>query len=284
MVPTHYPGIIPGDCECATMATSDKINESTLAFWQNVYATALIHGPDHLVLVARVGEYSGFWSADSFIAGMGLTIQKSNSSSMNTLATAILDFDPNTAIDGSLPMATDDEDLQRLVDGIATDIFGKGPIEWSTLRRLISTDGVVRRNSGKDDFNVIEYARDVLATRQGFIAERRDYYGEQTDEMRCAIVEAGYGDLLTKKAQEKAGEAVVGVKPDGPITPEPTDPDKGIWEAIAIIERVMSGDRKCLKAGYFVQEMRKAVDNFANFEESWQIQQAFVDSAEHADS
>lgn len=250
------------------MATSETINKSTLAFWQNVYTTALIHGPDHLVLVARVGEYAGFWSADRFIDGMGVTIHKSNSSSMNTLATAILDFDPNTAIDGSLPMATDNEDLQRLVDGIAADIFGTGPVEWSTLRRLISTDGVVKRNSGKDDFNVVEYARDVLATRQGFITERRDYYGEQTDEMRCAISEAGYGHLLTEGAVQKVADAVVGVKPDGPIVAEPTDPDKGIWEAIAIIERVMTGDRKCHKEAYFVQEMAKAVDNFENFRNS----------------
>jgi len=242
------------------MATSETINESTLAFWQNVYATALIHGPDHLVLVARVGEYSGFWSADRFIADMGLTIQKSNSSSMNTLATAIL------APGGLYGEVRDDESLRCCVDGIATDIFGEGPVEWSTLRRLISTDGVVKRNSGEDDFNVIEYASEVLATRQGFIAQRRDYFGEQTDEMRCAIVEAGYGDLLTKKAQEKAGKAVVGVKPDGPIEAEPTDPDKGIWTALETINRVMTGDRKCHKVAYFVQEMRKAVDNFENFE------------------
>ena len=49
----HYPGIIPGD-GLNIMATSEKINKSTLAFGQNVYTTALIHGPDHLVLVARV--------------------------------------------------------------------------------------------------------------------------------------------------------------------------------------------------------------------------------------
>ena len=97
------------------MATSSTINKSTLAFWQNVYTTALIHGPDHLVLVARVGEYAGFWSADRFIDGMGVTIHKSNSSSMNTLATAILATVPD--------MATDNEDLQRLVDGIPADIF-----------------------------------------------------------------------------------------------------------------------------------------------------------------
>ena len=247
--------------------TDSTINKDTLAFWQNVYTTALIHGPDHLVLVARVGEYSGFWSADRFIAEMGMTIHKSNSSSMNTLATAIFDFDPNTVIDGSLPTATDDKDLQRIVDGIATDIFGEnGPVEWSTLRRLISTDGVVKRNTGKDDFNVIEYARDVLATRQGFITDRRDYYGEQTDEMRCAISEAGYGHLLTESAAQKVADAVVGVKPDGPIVAEPTDPDKGIWEAIATVNRVMTGDRKCHKVMYFVQEMRKAVANFENFE------------------
>ena len=254
----HYPGIIPGD-GLNIMATSEKINKSTLAFWQNVYTTALIHGPDHLVLVARVGEYAGFWSADRFIAEMGTTIHKSNSSSMNTLATAILETVPTAA--------TDDEDLQRLVDGIATDIFGEnGPVEWSTLRRLISTDGVVTRNSGKDDFNVIEYASRVLATRQGFIAERRDYFGEQTDEMRCAISEAGYGHLLTEGAVQKVADAVVGVKPDGPIVAEPTDPDKGIWEAIAIIDRVMMGDRKCHKVAYFVQEMAKVVDNFETFE------------------
>jgi hypothetical protein len=257
IVSTHYPGIIPGD-GVNIMTTSSTINKSTLAFWQNVYTTALIHGPDHLVLVARVGEYSGLWSADRFIAEMGTTVQKSNSSSMNTLATAILETVPTAA--------TDDEDLQRLVDGIAADIFGEGPVEWSTLRRLISADGVVKRNSGKDDFNVIEYASRVLATRQGFIAERRDYYGEQTDEMFCAIVEAGYGDLLTDKAQGRAGEAVVGVKPDGPIVAEPTDPDKGIWEAIAIINRVMTGDRKCHKVAFFVQEMVKAVGNFETFE------------------
>jgi len=29
---------------------------------------------------------------------------------------------------------------------------------------------------------------------------------------------------------------------------------------------VMTGDRKCHKVAYFVQEMRKAVDNFENFE------------------
>ena len=242
------------------MATSSTINKSTLAFWQNVYTTALIHGPDHLVLVARVGEYAGFWSADRFMDGMGVTIHKSNSSSMNTLATAILATVPDTA--------TDNEDLQRLVDGIATDIFGTGPVEWSTLRRLISTDGVVKRNSGKDGFNVIDYARDVLATRQSFIAAGRDYYGEQTDEMRCAISEAGYGDLLTEGAVQKVTDAVVGVKPDGPIVAEPTDPDKGIWEAIATIERVMTGDRKCHKEAYFVQEMAKAVDNFENFRNS----------------
>lgn len=244
------------------MATSNDINKSTLAFWQNVYTTALIHGPDHLVLVARVGEYTGFWSADRFMDGMGVTIHKSNSSSMNTLATAILD-----TVHGEYH-ATDNEDLQRLVDGIATDIFGTGPVEWSTLRRLISTDGVVKRNSGKDDFNVIEYARDVLATRQGFITERRDYYSEQTDEMRCAISEAGYGHLLTEGAVQKVADAVVGVKPDGPIVPEPTDPDKGIWEAIAIIERVMTGDRKCHKVAYFVQEMARATADFENFQES----------------
>jgi len=243
------------------MATSSTINKSTLAFWQNVYTTALIHGPDHLVLVARVGEYAGFWSADRFIDGMGVTIHKSNSSSMNTLATAILATVPDTA--------TDNEDLQRLVDGIATDIFGTtGPVEWSTLRRLISTDGVVKRNSGKDDFNVIEYASRVLATRQGFITAGRDYYGEQTDEMRCAISEAGYGHLLTEGAVQKVADAVVGVKPDGPIVPEPTDPDKGIWEAIAIIERVMTGDRKCHKVAYFVQEMARATADFENFQES----------------
>lgn len=245
------------------------IKSDTLTYWRNVYTTALIHGPDHLVLVARVGEYSGLWEADRFIDAMGMTIQKSNSSSMNTLATAILEYDPPTEDDQSLPMATDDEDLERLVDGIATDIFGEdGPVEWSTLRRLISTDGVVKRNTGKDDFNVIEYARDVLATRQGFIAERRDYFGDQTEEMRCAIVEAGYGDLLTEKAAEKAANAVVGVKPDGPVAPEPTDPDKGIWEAIATIRRVMDGDRKCHKVAYFIQEMGKAVDEFENFEAS----------------
>jgi hypothetical protein len=249
------------------MAASKNINESTLAFWQNVYTTALIHGPDHLVLVARVGEYTGFWSADRFIDGMGVTIHKSNSSSMNTLATAILDSGA-LGCGPSLPMATDNEDLQRLVDGIATDIFGEGPVEWSTLRRLISTDGVVKRNSGKDGFNVIEYASRVLATRQGFIAAGRDYYGEQTDEMRCAISEAGYGDLLTEGAVQKVADAVVGVKPDGPIVPEPTDPDKGIWEAIAIIERVMTGDRKCHKVAYFVQEMARATADFENFQES----------------
>jgi len=241
------------------------IKSDTLTYWRNVYTTALIHGPDHLVLVARVGEYSGLWEADRFIDAMGVTIQKSNSSSMNTLATAILGYaGRKTAYD----MATDNEDLKRLVDGIATDIFGGGPVEWSTLRRLISTDGVVKRNTGKDDFNVIEYARDVLATRQGFVAERRDYFGEQTDEMRCAIVEAGYGDLLTEKAAEKAANAVVGVRPDGPVAPEPTDPDKGIWEAIATIRRVMEGDRKCHKVAYFIQEMGKAVDEFENFEAS----------------
>ena len=65
---------------------------------------------------------------------------------------------------------------------------------------------------------------------------------------------------------QKVADAVVGVKPDSPIEAEPTDPDKGIWEAIAIIERVMTGDRKCHKVAYFVQEMAKVVDNFETFE------------------
>ena len=244
------------------MATSETLNESTLAFWQDVYTKAAIHSPDHVVMVANLGQWAGFWDADRFIAGLGFTIQKSNSSSMNTLSEAILNYAGQT-----MPIAQNDEDLLAQVDGITEIIFGDGPVEWSTLRRLISTDGVVKRNMWDEDgFDVVSYARDVLTTRQGFIAERRDYYGEQTDEMRCAIVEAGYGDLLTKKAQEKAREAVVGVKPDGPIEAEPTDPDKGIWTALETITRVMTGDRKCHKVGYFVQEMRKAVDNFENFE------------------
>ena len=243
------------------MATSETLNESTLAFWQDVYTKAAIHSPDHVVLVANLGQWAGFWDADRFIAELGFTVQKSNSSSMNTLSEAILNYAGQT-----MPIAQDNEGLLAQVDGITAIIFGDGPVEWSTLRRLISTDGVVKRNLGDEDgWDVASYARDVLATRQGFISEGRDYFGDQTGEMRAAISEAGYGDLLSKSGKAKVAETVHGDKADAPVEAAPKDPDAGIWQAMETLNRVMSGERKCHKEAFFVQEMAKVADNFENF-------------------
>jgi hypothetical protein len=239
------------------MATSETINESMLGFFQRVYHRASVRNADHLVLVANFGQWAGFWSADRFITDMGYAVPASNHSSMNTLTEALLDGDV------SRPKGA--EDLLDLVDGFAEAIFGDTSPEWSTLRRLISTDGVVKRaTAATDPFDVQTFAHDVLAVRQGFITEGRDYFGNQTDEMCAAIAEAGYGDLLSTKGTERSVEAY-GEKADGSIDPEPTDPDKGIWTALETINRVMTGDRKCHKEAYFVQEMAKTVDNFENF-------------------
>lgn len=240
------------------MATSETINESMLGFFQRVYHRASVRNADHLVLVANFGQWAGFWSADRFITDMGYVVPASNHSSMNTLTEALLD--------GDVSRPKDAPALLDLVDGFAEAIFGDTSPEWSTLRRLISTDGVVKRaTAATDPFDVQTFAHDVLAVRQGFITEGRDYFGNQTDEMCAAIAEAGYGDLLSTKGTERSVE-VYGEKADGSIDPEPTDPDKGIWTALETINRVMTGDRKCHKVAYFVQEMRKTVDNFENFE------------------
>jgi hypothetical protein len=240
------------------MATSETINESMLGFFRNVYRMSSVRNADHLVLVANFGQWAGFWSADRFITDMGYAIPASNHSSMNTLTEALLD--------GDVSRPKDAQALLDLVDGFAGVIFGDTSTEWSTLRRLISTDGVVKRaTAATDPFDVQTFAHDVLAVRQGFISEGRDYFGNQTDEMCAAIAEAGYGDLLSTKGTERSVEAY-GEKADGSIDPEPTDPDKGIWTALETINRVMTGDRKCHKVAYFVQEMRKTVENFETFE------------------
>ena len=255
------------------MATSETINESMLGFFQNVYHMSSVRNADHLVLVANFGQWAGFWSADRFITEMGYAIPASNHSSMNTLTDALLD--------GDVSRPKDAQGLLDLVDGFAGAIFGDTSTEWSTLRRLISTDGVVKRaTAATDPFDVQTFAREVLAVRQGFIEEGRDYFGNQTDEMCAAIAEVGlvldpktgevvqpgiYAHLLSKKGKERSVEEY-GDKVDGSIDPEPTDPDKGIWTALETINRVMTGDRKCHKVAYFVQEMRKAVDNCENFE------------------
>jgi len=241
------------------MATSETINESMLGFFQKVYRLSSVRNADHLVLVANFGQWAGFWSADRFIAEMGYDVPKSNHSSMNTLTEALLD--------GDVSRPKDAQALLDLVDGFADAIFGDGATEWSTLRRLISTDGVVKRaTAATDPFDVQTFAREVLAVRQGFIEEGRDYFGNQTDEMCAAISEAGFGHLLSKKGAERAVEEY-GDKGDADsVEREPTDPDKGIWTALETITRVMSGDRKCHKVAYFVQEMRKAVADFETFE------------------
>lgn len=240
------------------MATSETINESMLGFFRNVYHMSSVRNADHLVLVANFGQWAGFWSADRFITDMGYAIPASNHSSMNTLTEALLD--------GDVSRPKDAQALLDLVDGFAGVIFGDTSTEWSTLRRLISTDGVVKRaTAATDPFDVQTFAHDVLAVRQGFITEGRDYFGNQTDEMCAAIAEAGYGDLLSTKGTERSVEAY-GEKADGSIDPEPTDPDKGIWTALETINRVMTGDRKCHKVAYFVQEMARTVANFETFE------------------
>ena len=239
------------------MVTSETINESMLGFFQNVYHMSSVRNADHLVLVANFGQWAGFWSADRFIADMGYAIPASNHSSMNTLTDALLDDDV------SRPKGA--EGLLDLVDGFAGIIFGDLSSDWSTLRRLISTDGVVKRaTAATDPFDVQTFAHDVLAVRQGFISEGRDYFGNQTDEMCAAISEAGYGHLLSKKGTERAVEEY-GQKADDTVEREPADPDKGIWTALETINRVMSGDRKCHKVAFFVQEMDKVGDNFENF-------------------
>tara|TARA_R110000824_G_scaffold390551_1_gene587060 strand:- start:91 stop:885 length:795 start_codon:yes stop_codon:yes gene_type:complete len=231
------------------MGTIETIDEKTARFWSDLYREADVHSPEHGVVVANLGEWAGFWNADRFIEGLGnrFNLPASNRSQVNTLTDAF--YARGIVRPGS------NGDLLILVDGIVGEIFPDGvDVEWSTLRKLQSVDSVVKRAlAGSADFDVVDYSAKVLATLRGYRVERRDYFGNQTDEMVAAIDGAGFGHLLTPKGQEKAEalKETYGDKADREGDRVEKDPDAGIDQAFTTLRRVLTGDRKCHKMAWF---------------------------------
>ena len=243
--------------------TNDTINEQTLGFWAGIYRKASIHAPEHGNMVANLGEWAGFWSADGFIEALGsrFTMPESNRSQVNTLTDALYARGINRP--------TSDEDLLALVDGIVDEIFPDGAdVEWSTLRKLMSVDGVVKRAvANNDGFDVVEFARDTLATLRDFRDERRDYYGNSTTEMVAAIAEHDqYLVRLSPKGAEKSDEPY-GDKADRAADRIEKDPDAGIEKAFVGLDRVLTGDRKCHRMEWFDQRL----EAFIADAEAWRI-------------
>jgi hypothetical protein len=248
------------------MGTSDKIDGQTLGFWANIYRQAAIYAPEHGVLVANLGEWAGFWAADRFIETLGVRkiteIPDSNRSQVNTLTEALYTR--------GMTRPTGDAELLALVDGIVESIFDGIEVEWSTLRKLMSVDSIVKREISNDNgFDVVEYAHNVLVALAEIRAEGRDYFGNQTNEMIGAIDHAGYGDdkklgdLLSPKAADKADE--YGDKEDRELDKVEADPDAGLHKALAMLNRALTGDRKVNRDAYFRQELAKFVANANTF-------------------
>jgi hypothetical protein len=148
---------------------------------------------------------------------------------------------------------TTNDELKAVVDEVANGIFDDGPIEWATLRRLVSADGALNRAVQSDEaFPVVDYLRQGIAqhARQ---SETRDYFGNQTNALVGAINETDYAGRLTPKAKTNAADYG---KPEDRIEID-TDPDAGIWKAKRTLSRVMTGDRKCELVAYFAQEMEE---------------------------
>ena len=258
--------------------TNNTINEQTLDFWTGIYRKGAISAPEHGVLVANLGEWAGFWSADGFTEALGsrFNVPESTRSQVNTLTDALYARGINRP--------TSDEDLLALVDGIVDEIFPDGvDVEWSTLRKLMSVDGVVKRAIANDDgFDVVEFARDTLAMLRDFRSEGRDYFGNSTTEMVAAIAEVGlvldpetseivepgtYVNRLSPKGAEKS-DADYGDKADRVADQIEKDPDAGIEKAFVRLERVLNGEGKDPhRMAWFDQRLEAFIANA----EAWRI-------------
>ena len=258
--------------------TNNTINEQTLDFWTGIYRKGAIYAPEHGVLVANLGEWAGFWSADGFTEALGsrFNVPESNRSQVNTLTDALYARGINRP--------TSDEDLLALVDGIVDEIFPDGvDVEWSTLRKLMSVDGVVKRAIANDDgFDVVEFARDTLAMLRDFRLDGRDYFGNSTTEMVAAIAEVGlvldpetseivepgtYVNRLSPKGAEKS-DADYGDKADRVADQIEKDPDAGIEKAFVRLERVLNGEGKDPhRMAWFDQRLEAFIANA----EAWRI-------------
>jgi len=241
-----------------TITESTPIPDSTVDYFVEVYRAGQLYNADHRVLVGLVGEYFGLWSSygtfvERVCTAMGVNLPPaSNTSSMKTLFRTLIPGYWSQAI-----TVTNNDDLLILVDGAANGIFDDGPIEWATLRRLVSADGALNRAVQSDEaFPVIDYLRQGIAqhARQ---SETRDYFGNQTNALVGAINETDYAGRLTPKAKTNAADYG---KPEDRIEID-TDPDAGIWKAFRTIERVQTGDRKCEKVAYFAQQLEALVAN-----------------------
>ena len=242
------------------MTKQNQIDGQTLGFWANIYRQAAIYAPEHGVLVANLGEWAGLWAADRFIETLGVRkiteIPDSNRSQVNTLTEALYTR--------GMTRPTGDAELLALVDGIVESIFDGIEVEWSTLRKLMSVDSIVKRAISNDNgFDVVEYAHNVLVALAAIRAEGRDYFGNQTNEMIGAIDHAELGDLLSPKAADKVDE--YGDKADRELDKVEADPDAGLHKALAMLNRALTGDRKVNRDAYFRQELAKFVANANTF-------------------
>jgi hypothetical protein len=243
--------------------TNNTINEQSRKYWTGIYRKGAIYAPEHGVLVANLGEWAGFWSADGFIEVLGsrFVMPESNRSQINTLTDALYARGINRP--------TSDEDLLALVDGIVDEIFPDGvDVEWSTLRKLMSVDGVVKRAIANDDgFDVVEFARDTLAVLRDFRLDGRDYFGNSTTEMVAAIAEADYSYRLSPKGVEKS-DADYGDKADRVADQIEKDPDAGLEKAFVRLERVLNGEGKDPhRMAWFDQRLEAFIANA----EAWRI-------------
>ena len=244
-----------------TVTESTPIPDSTVDYFVEVYRAGQVYNADHRVLVGLLGEYYGLWSSwgdfvESVCNAMGVTTPPaSNVSSMKTLY--------RTLIPGywATTEATDNDELLTVVDGVVNGIFGDGPVEWATLRRLVSADGALNRAVQSDEaFPVVDYLRQGIA-KVGEHRNSRDYFGNQTNALVGAIEDTDYAGRLTPKGRTNAakyGDPVDRVEIE-------TDPDAGIWKAIRTVERVMAGERKCDKVAYFAQQL----EDLSALAEAW---------------